>query len=185
VPRSDGEATAPSTDDPEALATWFQDRVTRHLEASKASARPGEVRRAAPAEVGAGPPIRVASARAPRQEAAQGARQSTQRTTRQAVRPAGTGRAESDPSEYSDRDIDWFYLQDVFDGRISGIPNERKAGISLREIDELGEIPYVEQLRQEQRYEELRDLGFEDETTPWPACIRKGTCRRDSASSPP
>jgi hypothetical protein len=52
-------------------------------------------------------------------------------------------------------------------------------------MDELGDIPYVEELRREKRYQELYELGFENETAPWPACLRKGTCRRDPASSPP
>lgn len=81
--------------------------------------------------------------------------------------------------------IDWAYLEDVFSGRVSGIPDERRAGISLQEMDRIGGVPYVEELRQEKRYDELRDLGFENETTPWPMCIRLGVCRRDRASSPP
>jgi hypothetical protein len=83
------------------------------------------------------------------------------------------------------RPVDWAYLADVFAGRISGIPNERLAGVSLQEMDRLGQVPYVEQLRQEKRFDELRDLGFENETIPWPACLRTATCRIDRASSPP
>jgi hypothetical protein len=90
---------------------------------------------------------------------------------------------EGGPSERSD--IDWAYLEDVFDGQVFGIPNERRAGISLQEIDELGDIPYIEQLRAERRYEELLDLGFEEGTAPWPVCLRTASCRRDPASSPP
>ena len=52
-------------------------------------------------------------------------------------------------------------------------------------MDELGDIPYVEQLRQEKRFDELRELGFENETLPWPVCIRTGTCGLDERSSPP
>ncbi len=85
----------------------------------------------------------------------------------------------------ADPRVNWAYVDDVFSGRVSGIPSETKAGISLPELDELGDIPYVEQLRREQRFEELRELGFVNETVPWPACIRTGSCRRDRASSPP
>jgi len=80
--------------------------------------------------------------------------------------------------------IDWQYLRDVFSGRISGIPDERKAGISLQQMDALGEIPAIQALREQERFEELRALGFENETIPWPVCLRTGTCRRDPASSP-
>jgi hypothetical protein len=52
-------------------------------------------------------------------------------------------------------------------------------------MDEIAPIPYVEQLRTEERYDELRDLGFEDATYPWPVCLRVAKCRRDRASSPP
>lgn len=51
------------------------------------------------------------------------------------------------------------YLKDVFEGRVSGIPNERKAGISIREMTQLGNVPYVEQLRREGRIAELEELG--------------------------
>jgi hypothetical protein len=157
--------SVPPADDPEALAAWFQDQVTRHLGDSEASAQRGEARRAALADVGARRPVRLASAGA--------------------APPFETERGGWNPSGRGDRDIDWAYLQDVFDGRVSGIPNETRAGISLQEMDELGDIPYVEQLRREKRYQELYELGFENETTPWPACLRKGTCRRDPVSSPP
>ncbi len=83
------------------------------------------------------------------------------------------------------RNVDWAYVEDVFVGRISGIPDERRAGLSLQELDEVGAIPYVEQLRKEKRFEELRELGFENETISWPGCLRTGTCRLDRASSPP
>ena len=44
----------------------------------------------------------------------------------------------------------------------------------------------IEELRTEQRFDALRELGFvEPGMAPWPACIRTGTCRRDRASSPP
>jgi hypothetical protein len=165
APRPATRAPAPPTEDPEALTTWFQEQVERHLELGEVSARTGDQRLSVLANPEAGRPIRIASV---------GASQ-----------PADGENAGSDPSRRSGRHVDWEYLQGVFEGRISGIPNEAKAGLTLQEIDELGEIPYVEELRREGRYEELRDLGFENETTPWPACIRKGTCRRDGASSPP
>jgi len=161
-------AVAPgaSTDHDEALAAWFQDQVMLHLEGGEAVAQPGDPRRGVAEEDLVSPrPFQIGPARA--------------------ARLADEERTGSDASQRGQRQINWSYLQDVFEGRISGIPNETKAGISLQEIDEMGDIPYIEQLRQERRYEELRDLGFEDETTPWPACLRKGTCRLDSASSPP
>jgi hypothetical protein len=160
------EATRPPpTDDPEALAAWFEDQVMRHLEGNGTTTRAEDVHPATLGDLRNRPPIRVATAwPAP---------------------PASVERAGPDPSERRDRDVNWAYLQDVFEGRVSGIPNEAKAGISLQEIDELGKIPYIEQLREEERYQELRDLGFENETLPWPACLRTATCRRDHASSPP
>ncbi len=94
-------------------------------------------------------------------------------------------RQKAGPAVEPGRPVDWAYLADVFAGRISGIPNERVAGVSLQEMDQLGQVPYVEQLRQEKRFDELRDLGFENETIPWPACLRTATCRIDRASSPP
>lgn len=81
--------------------------------------------------------------------------------------------------------VDWQYVRDVFAGRISGIPDERKAGISLQELDRIGDVPYLEQLRQEKRFDELQELGFENENAPWPSCLRSATCRRDRSSSPP
>jgi hypothetical protein len=57
--------------------------------------------------------------------------------------------------------IDWAYLRDVYAGRISGIPDERRAGISLQQMDQLGDVPYVEALRADGRLDELRELGFE------------------------
>lgn len=84
-----------------------------------------------------------------------------------------------------DRGVDWNYVLDVFSGHVSGIPDEGRAGMSLQELDRLGDVPHLEKLRQEQRYEELRELGFENENAPWPSCIRSGTCRRDRRSSPP
>jgi hypothetical protein len=93
-------------------------------------------------------------------------------------------RAGSSGSAAAER-VDLAYVTDVFEGRVSGIPDERKAGISLQEMDELGDIPYVEQLRKEKRFDELSELGFLNETVPWPACLRTGTCRLDARSSPP
>lgn len=86
---------------------------------------------------------------------------------------------------FADRPVDWTYVADVLSGRVSGIPSETLAGLTLPEMDELGDIPYVEQLRQEKRFDELRELGFENETIPWPVCIRTGTCGLDARSSPP
>lgn len=97
---------------------------------------------------------------------------------------SGARAADSVESKANTR-INWRYVEGVFEGRISGIPNERQAGISLQEMEELGDIPYVHQLRKEKRFDELRDLGFENETVPWPECLRTATCRLDRASSPP
>lgn len=132
-------ASPPSTDDPEALASWFREEVLRGLERPPAAGPSPE-----PA-----PP----------------------------VLPSGPRR--NDPS------VNWAYVRDVLAGRVSGIPDERQAGLSLQEMDQIGDIPYVEKLRSEQRYDELRALGFENENAPWPACLRSATCRRDRASSPP
>jgi hypothetical protein len=165
TPRLEAREPAAPTDDPEMLAAWFEGQVMRYLEDQERAPAPGDARRAAWSEEEAAAPIRIASARGP------GAPEA--------------GGAGWNPWEGSDHNVNWAYVDDVFEGRISGIPNETKAGISLQEMDELGDIPYLEQLRRERRYEELRDLGFENETVPWPACLRTKTCRRDSGSSPP
>jgi hypothetical protein len=65
--------------------------------------------------------------------------------------------------------IDQAYLRDVFAGRVSGIPDERRAGLTLQEMDALGDIPYVEALRNEGRLDELRELGFEPTVIEAPA----------------
>lgn len=132
-------AAPPSSDDPEALAAWFQERVLRGLEKTPDGATPD--------------------------------------SPNGLLLPSGPRR--------DDPNVNWNYVREVLTGRVSGIPNERQAGLSLQEIDQIGDIPYVEQLRKEQRFDELRALGFENETAPWPACLRSGTCRRDRASSPP
>jgi hypothetical protein len=164
IPRRPGGGdTAPPPDDPEALAVWFQEGVMQHLEPGGSSFGPGGTHRDTSVVSGIRAPIRIASAQVPHR--------------------ADAERVEGGPSERSD--IDWAYLEDVFDGQVFGIPNERRAGISLQEIDELGDIPYIEQLRAERRYEELLDLGFEEGTAPWPQCLRTASCRRDPASSPP
>jgi hypothetical protein len=62
--------------------------------------------------------------------------------------------------------VDWGYLEDVFDGRVRGIPNERRAGLTLQEMDELGEVPYLEELREEGRFDEVAELGVEQEPAP-------------------
>jgi hypothetical protein len=76
--------------------------------------------------------------------------------------------------------VDWPYLEDVFDGRVRGIPNERRAGLSLQEMDGLGEVPYLEQLREEGRFDEVAKLGVEQEPAPanCPHAIAPGP-RRD------
>lgn len=149
----------PPTDDPEVLAAWFEERVMEEL-GRRDAASEAALRRNAPTGVRARRRLLVARA---------------------GTAPAAQDRRESSP----EHDVDWAYVQDVFDGRISGIPNEARAGLTLQELDELGDIPYVEELRAEKRYDELSDLGFENETIPWPSCVRTGTCRRDQNSSPP
>lgn len=69
--------------------------------------------------------------------------------------------------EGSARRADWEYLEDVFAGRVSGIPNERKAGISLQEMARLGPVPHVDALREQGDLEALRDLGFEPAVVSW------------------
>lgn len=159
-------SSAPPTDDPEVLAAWFQQEVTGYLERGKGSRRTrGAQGTAAAADADRVGYVELANAGETR-----------------------TDRAELTfvhPRELDGREVDWDYVQDVFAGRVTGIPNESKAGLSLQEMDKLGDIPYVETLREEGRYEELRDLGFDRETTPWPACLRKGRCRLDRISSPP
>jgi hypothetical protein len=151
-------------EDPQSLEARFREEVLRELERGSPAA-PVARYRAAPSSSALRGSVRVAAV--------------------EHARPADVGGGESSSSRSGDRDIDWVYLQDVFEGRVSGIPNETRAGLSLQEIDELGDIPYIEQLRQEERYEELRELGFENETVPWPSCLRTATCRRDRISSPP
>jgi hypothetical protein len=151
-------------EDRRTLEVRFRQEVLRELERGS-TATPGAGYSTAPSPSELRAPVRVAAA--------------------ETGRPAGGESGESSSSRGGDRDIDWVYLQDVFEGRVSGIPNETRAGISLQEIDQLGDIPYIEQLRQDERYEELRDLGFENETVPWPSCLRTATCRRDRVSSPP
>jgi hypothetical protein len=162
--RPSAGAPAPMADDPQSLEARFREEVLRELERGSTAA-PGAGYRAAPSPSQLRASVRVAAA--------------------ETARPADTQGGEWSSSGGRDRDIDWVYLRDVFEGRVSGIPNETRAGLSLQEIDELGDIPYVEQLREEERYEELRELGFENETVPWPACLRTATCRRDRVSSPP
>lgn len=99
---------------------------------------------------------------------------------------AGMLLGSTDPDRFAQLDqVDWAYVEDVFAGRISGIPDERKAGISLQQMDRIGDIPYVQQLRAEKRFDELADLGFDGETVPWPLCMRTASCRLDRKSSPP
>jgi hypothetical protein len=172
----------PDTDDPEALAGWFQERVMQEY-GGETPAAPAP--RARPA-VAAGPSrsAAVRPARAGRADA--GLPDARRPDARRPGRPAPE-QPRSPEERFAGRDVDWAYLEDVFSGRVSGIPNERRAGLTLQEIDELGEIPYVEQLREEGRGEELAELGFDEAELPpaWPACLRTATCRRDGRSSPP
>jgi hypothetical protein len=79
------------------------------------------------------------------------------RETRMIASLMGSGRIER---------VDWPYLEEVFDGRVRGIPNERRAGLTLQEMDDLGEVPYLEQLREEGRFDEVAELGVEQEPAP-------------------
>lgn len=153
-------AAAPVSDeDPEAASSRFREEVLRELSRTD----PARTRTAA-----APGPVRLASTALRR-----GAGAAAER--RRALSP------DVDPDG-----VDWAYLDAVFAGRVSGIPNETRAGLSLVEMDRLGSIPYVEELRAERRLDELRDLGFEDEPgmVPWPVCQRTGTCLRDEDGDP-
>jgi len=171
APEPRSEARSPAAESLDQRAARFQERVLRELRAMHS-----------PASDGAGPPVAAGSPL--RASSGNGSPERSLRTSggpsdRSEARLAATG---LDPEEV-DR-IDWAYLRGVFSGRISGIPDERKAGISLQQMDALGDIPAIETLREQERFEELRDLGFENETIPWPVCLRTGSCRRDPASSP-
>jgi len=166
------EHEPPSADaSPDERAARFQERVLREIRAMDASASDG-----------AGPARSAGSAARPSpgvRSTAGSLRTSGRASDLSESRLAATGLGPEDRER-----VDWEYLRGVFSGRISGIPDERKAGISLQQMDALGDIPAIEALRQQERFEELRDLGFENETIPWPVCLRTGTCRRDPASSP-
>lgn len=174
APAPDASETPPPTEDPAALEAWFERRMLAALEAE--SGRDPE-RPDGDSTLAASP----SQAAAGRHGEAPGA--STRRVSSgsKPVPPELVGLVQ----RFADRDVDWDYVADVFEGRISGIPSERRAGLTLKEMDELGSIPVVEELRAEKRYDELRDLGFDRETVPWPACTRTGNCRRDRVSSPP
>lgn len=58
----------------------------------------------------------------------------------------------------SDPAVDWAYLEDVYAGRVSGIPSESRAGATLQEIDAAGEVPYFEELRESGDRAALSDL---------------------------
>jgi len=171
APEPSSGAASPAAESPERRAARFQERVLRELRAMHS-----------PASDGAGPPVAAGSSR--RASAGNGPSELVLGTSGgpsdlPEARLAATG---LDPEDVER--IDWEYLRGVFSGRISGIPDERKAGISLQQMDALGDIPAIESLREQERFEELRDLGFENETIPWPVCLRTGSCRRDPASSP-
>jgi len=85
------------------------------------------------------------------------------------LRHARTRVAESSGREATGKpatSVDWGYLHEVFTGRVSGIPNERRAGISLAEMVEIGQVPYVEALRRAGDLDALRDLGLGPEPSP-------------------
>jgi len=126
TPVPEQRAPAVEPQDPEALASWFQDAVLREFPA------PQDEGRAWPARAN----------RSARRD------NSSARERAAAVDPDLARRA------------NWTYLEDVFAGRVSGIPNERKAGISLAEMTRLGDVPHVQTLRREGRLEELNDLGL-------------------------
>ena len=170
-----GSAEAP--EDPDELALWYEARVrdaldleTRRHDERRSAAGAAAPRRIPGSAAGAG--VRIAREEAP---------------THSPEKRLNTCRKDEAPPDLAARSgIDWDYLCDIFAGRVTGIPNESRAGLTLPEIDQLGEIPYVEELRADpERTRELRELGFEDETPGWPECMRMGRCRRDPESSPP
>jgi hypothetical protein len=148
----------PAREDPEALSAWFEAQLRSEL-AHGASARRSP------------PTAWPAADAAPVRRVSAGAGPAGRRAPPPGIDPAR---------------VDWAYLDAVFAGRVSGIPSETRAGLSLREMDRLGSIPYVETLRAEGRLDELRTLGFEDEPAmvPWPVCQRTGNCRRDDDGDP-
>ena len=164
--------------DPEALAAWFRERVRRELAAGTSRPASGSLVREGPqGNLAPRGRRRAESGDAEARPYAPAAGASVPSHFQAAARAAGLA-----PEALAQ--VDWHYLEGVFQGRISGVPNPIRVGLDLQEIDQLGDIPYVEKLRWEERFEELRDLGFENETVPWPACIRIGACRKDRRSSP-
>lgn len=90
-----------------------------------------------------------------------------------------------------DGPIDWEYLEDVYRGRVSGIPNERRAGLPLVEMVRLGDVPFVEALRVANDVQGLRDLDLDEAAiegpprpTVWPGCLRTATCRPETDRTP-
>lgn len=168
--------------DPEALAQWFQDRVSAELarleeESARAGRRDGrgpDPRADEASEVSAGPPPR-------RGERAE--EQAPVRIPPQVPAPLREAAAASGLPAETLAAVDWDYVGAVFSGRISGIPNETKAGLPLSDLERLGDVPALEELRAEGDHATLIALGVE-ESVPWPACLRTGTCRRDPVSSP-
>ena len=180
APADDAPTLGAAPEDPEELAVWYEAQVRDALDPTRREERRphGEVAVAsleAPARVrgsaaGAGPRTNGEAAPAPTPD-----------------KRLNSCAPDDMPPELRDNpNINWSYLCDIFAGRVTGIPNEQKAGLTIPEIDQLGEIPYVEELRADpERASELRDLGFRDELPGWPACLRTGSCRRDPESSPP
>jgi len=107
---------------------------------------------------------------APVPDAARLPRSARMRATDSAVVPAGARdrdvAIESLIASGEIGSVDWEYLEDVFAGRVQGIPNERRAGIRLPVMDALGTIPHVEKLRREGRVAELARLGLGPVRTP-------------------
>ncbi len=129
-----------ATTEPE-LASWFEKQVVRHLEPTLTARRAAGGEREPHDEAGTADRAERSGRKASYslQE-----RRANERNT-----PARTKRQEALREELAnDPNVDWDYLDAVYAGRISGIPNERKAGVPLREIDALGEVPYFEELRE-------------------------------------
>ncbi len=158
--QAEGDASRPPTlDDPELLATWFEAEMRRELAREGGAERPAgnEPRPSEPvvrrvfARTNPSPAV---SAGPPMGRTAHASGDSDARLAREQARRI---------AELRDREgVDWDYVDDVFAGRVSGIPSERRAGLTLEEIDTLGEIPYVQELRDQGREAELRDLGLHE-----------------------
>lgn len=181
--------------DPEALAAWFEREVRRELARGERPDGAGEDPMArARTGLGGAPGVARGATRAggtpdgPGSEAAPGPRGAPRAEV--AGVPEAALRAGLDPEAVravvpaARRDaVDWDYVAAVLAGRVSGIPDEQRAGLSLQELDALGDVPFVEELRQRGDRGELVRLGLA-ESHGWPACVRPGTCRTDPASWP-